>query len=84
LLSGRTLYLLSDGLAAQHAYAVLARVMTQRHKWGLGRVYFGTISVHRYPNCQRKVNRGQAALWSPGSFLRHYGGPGAAGPGARG
>jgi DNA end-binding protein Ku len=38
LFSGRTLYLLPDGLAAQHAYGVLAQVMTQRHKWGLGRV----------------------------------------------
>jgi DNA end-binding protein Ku len=38
LFSGRTLYLLPDGLAAQHAYGVLTQALTDRHKWALGRV----------------------------------------------
>ena len=41
LFSGRTLYLMPDGLAAQHAYAVLAQVLVQRQKWALGRVVLG-------------------------------------------
>ena len=32
LFSGRTLYLMPDGLAAQHAYAVLTQVLGQRRK----------------------------------------------------
>jgi DNA end-binding protein Ku len=36
--SGRTLYLLPDGLAAQRPYTVLAQAMQQRGQWGLGRV----------------------------------------------
>ena len=42
--SGRTLYLLPDGLAAQRPYLVLAQAMQQRGRWGLGRV---TLSNHR-------------------------------------
>jgi len=41
LFSGRTLYLLPDGLAAQHAYAVLSYVLSQRQKWAVGRVVLG-------------------------------------------
>ena len=36
--SGRTLYLLPDGPAAQQPYLLLAAVMQQRGKWALGRV----------------------------------------------
>jgi DNA end-binding protein Ku len=38
LFSGRTLYLVPDGLAAQHAYGVLTGALKERHKWALGRV----------------------------------------------
>jgi DNA end-binding protein Ku len=41
LFSGRTLYLVPDGLAAQHAYGVLSQALTDRHKWALGRVVLG-------------------------------------------
>jgi DNA end-binding protein Ku len=41
LFSGRTLYLLPDGLAAQHAYAVLTQMLGQRRKWAVGRVVLG-------------------------------------------
>ena len=41
LFSGRTLYLMPDGLAAQHAYAVLTQVLGQRRKWAVGRVVLG-------------------------------------------
>jgi len=41
LFSGRTLYLMPDGLGAQHAYAVLAQVLGQRRKWAIGRVVLG-------------------------------------------
>jgi DNA end-binding protein Ku len=41
LFSGRTLYLMPDGLAAQHAYAVLTQVLGQRRKWAIGRVVLG-------------------------------------------
>ena len=41
LFSGRTLYLMPDGLAAQHAYAVLTQVLDQRRKWAVGRVVLG-------------------------------------------
>jgi len=41
LFSGRTLYLMPDGLAAQHAYAVLTQVLGQRRKWAVGRVGLG-------------------------------------------
>src|SRR5262249_51858974 len=33
LFSGRTLYLMPDGLAAQHAYNVLTWALQQRQKW---------------------------------------------------
>jgi len=38
LFSGRTLYLMPDGLAAQRPYTVLAQAMQERSQWGLGRV----------------------------------------------
>ena len=41
LFSGRTLYLVPDGLAAQHAYDVLTQALKERHKWALGRVVLG-------------------------------------------
>ncbi len=41
LFSGRTLYLVPDGLAAQHAYAVLTGALNERHKWAVGRVVLG-------------------------------------------
>jgi DNA end-binding protein Ku len=41
LFSGRTLYLLPDGLAAQHAFGVLTQALKDRHKWALGRVVLG-------------------------------------------
>ncbi len=41
LFSGRTLYLMPDGLAAGHAYAVLTQVLGQRQKWAVGRVVLG-------------------------------------------
>src|SRR5579871_2393906 len=41
LFSGRTLYLLPDGMAAQHAYAVLTQMLGQRRKWAVGRVVMG-------------------------------------------
>jgi DNA end-binding protein Ku len=44
LYSGRTLYLAPDGLAAQHAYGVLAQALKQCRKWALGRV---VLSGHR-------------------------------------
>lgn len=44
-LSGRTLYLLPHGVAAQRPYHVLAEALEQRGRWALGRV---TMSGHRY------------------------------------
>jgi DNA end-binding protein Ku len=44
LFSGRTLYLVPDGLAAQHAYTVLTQTMAEHGKWALGRV---VLSGHR-------------------------------------
>ena len=38
LFSGRSLYLLPDGPAAAHAYAVLQAVFVQRGRWALGRL----------------------------------------------
>ena len=54
LLSGRTLYLLPDGPAAHHPYAVLAEAMRQHGKWALGRV---VLSNHRYLIALRPANR---------------------------
>src|SRR4029077_4325432 len=36
--AGRSLYLLPDGLGAQHPYAVLSQALQQAGKWALGRV----------------------------------------------
>jgi hypothetical protein len=36
--AGRSLYLLADGLAAHHPYAVVAQAMRQAGTWALGRV----------------------------------------------
>ena len=44
LFSGRSLYLLPDGLAAQHPYLVLSQALHERRKWALGRV---VLSGHR-------------------------------------
>ena len=44
LFSGRTLYLLPDGLAAQRPYLMLAAALRERVRWGLGRV---TLSGNR-------------------------------------
>jgi DNA end-binding protein Ku len=41
LFSGRTLFLAPDGLAAQHAYAVLTQALSTRGKWAVGRVMLG-------------------------------------------
>jgi DNA end-binding protein Ku len=46
LFSGRSLYLLPDGLAAQHPYAVLRQALQDRHKWAIGRVVL---------SCQRRL-----------------------------
>lgn len=44
LFSGRTLYLLPDGLAAQRPYLMLVEAMQERGRWGLGGV---TMSGNR-------------------------------------
>jgi DNA end-binding protein Ku len=44
LFSGRSLYLLPDGPAAQHPYLVLSQALQDRCKWALGRV---VLSGHR-------------------------------------
>jgi DNA end-binding protein Ku len=41
LFSGRSLYLLPEGPAAGHAYAVLHQALGQCGRWGLGRVVLG-------------------------------------------
>jgi DNA end-binding protein Ku len=41
LYAGRSLYLLPDGPAAGHAYAVLHQALAQGGRWGLGRVVLG-------------------------------------------
>jgi DNA end-binding protein Ku len=46
LLSGRSLYLVPDGAAAQRGYAVLHAIMAQRQRWALGRVVL---------TCQRQL-----------------------------
>ena len=38
LYSGRSLYLMPDGPAARHPYAVLAQAMQERGKWAIGRM----------------------------------------------
>jgi DNA end-binding protein Ku len=42
--AGRTLYLLPDGVAAQHPYAVVAAALAEAGQWALGRV---VLSGHR-------------------------------------
>lgn len=42
--AGRSYYLVPDGLAAHHAYGVLAEALRQDGKWGIGRV---VLSGHR-------------------------------------
>jgi len=54
LFSGRSLYLLPDGAASHHPYAVLAEAMRQRGKWALGRV---VLSNHRQLVALRPANR---------------------------
>jgi DNA end-binding protein Ku len=54
LLSGRTLYLLPDGPAAQHPYRVLAQAMRQHGRWGVGRVVLGG---HRHVALVRPAGR---------------------------
>ena len=44
LFSGRSLYLLPDGRAAQHPYAVLTQALQECRKWGLGWV---VLTGHR-------------------------------------
>ena len=44
LFAGRSLYLMPDGLAARHPYAVVAAALQAAGKWALGRV---VLSAHR-------------------------------------
>jgi DNA end-binding protein Ku len=44
LFSGRSLYLVPDGRAAQHPYAVVHHALQERRKWALGRV---VLAGHR-------------------------------------
>ena len=41
LFAGRTLYVLPDGLAAQHPYQVMAQLLHERRQWAIGRVVLG-------------------------------------------
>jgi DNA end-binding protein Ku len=41
LLSGRSLHLLPDGVAAEHPYDVLRAVMVQQRRWAVGRMVLG-------------------------------------------
>jgi non-homologous end joining protein Ku len=41
LYSGRSLYLVPDGPAAQHPYLVVSEGLSQRRKWALGRIVLG-------------------------------------------
>lgn len=52
--AGRTLYLLPDGVAAHHPYAVLATALSQNACWALGRV---VLSGHRQLVVVRSVGR---------------------------
>jgi DNA end-binding protein Ku len=54
LFSGRTLYLLPDGPAAQHPYRVLAQAMRRHARWGVGRVVLGG---HRHVALVRPAGR---------------------------
>jgi DNA end-binding protein Ku len=52
--SGRTLYLLPDGLAAHRPYCVLTEALRERGLWALGRV---AMSGHRYGVVVRQLDR---------------------------
>ncbi len=54
LFSGRTLYLLPDGPAAQQPYALLVEALRERRKWGLARV---VLSGRRYLTLVRPAGR---------------------------
>jgi DNA end-binding protein Ku len=54
LFSGRSLYLLPDGSAAHHAYAVLCEAMRQHGKWAVGRM---VLANHRHAVALRPANR---------------------------
>jgi len=51
--SGRTLYLLPDGIGAHRPYRVLAEALQQRGLWALGRV---VMSGHRYGVVIRSIS----------------------------
>ena len=72
LFSGRTLYLLPDGLAAQRPYLVLAEALQERGRWGLGNV---TLSANRQLVLVRPAGRllatvGRTSVALPGRFRR--------------
>lgn len=52
--AGRSLYLLPDGLAAQHPYGVMAEALRQGNHWAVGRV---VLSGHRQLVLVRPVGR---------------------------
>src|ERR1022692_4907848 len=52
--AGRSLYLLPDGLAARHPYAVIAEALQQEGKWALGRV---VLSANRQLVLIRSLGR---------------------------
>jgi DNA end-binding protein Ku len=52
--AGRSLYLVPDGVAAHHPYAVIAAALGQARKWALGRVI---LSGHRQLIVVRSVGR---------------------------
>src|SRR5450755_3721340 len=52
--AGRSLYLLPDGLAAQHPYGVIAEALQQEGKWALGRV---VLSANRQLVLIRSLGR---------------------------
>jgi DNA end-binding protein Ku len=54
MLSGRTLYLLPDGLAAQRSYLLLAEAMQVRACWAVGRI---TMTGRRYGVAVRPLGR---------------------------
>jgi DNA end-binding protein Ku len=54
LFAGRSLYLVPDGMAARHPYAVVAEALREAHKWGLGRV---VLSANRQLVLIRPLDR---------------------------
>ena len=54
LFSGRSLYLLPDGPAAHHPYAVLTQALAERARWALGRL---VLSHHRHLALVRPAGR---------------------------